>query len=284
LSRGAPHWNAQALALLAAGCIGFHGGPARGAAPPAAPASRSDVLLIVPGAGGFSALCRMFHRALDDDHLSLTVEQFTWTHGFLRILADHLDSGHAREQARRLAERVLALREECPGRAVYLVSHSAGCGVLLEAAAQLPPNSVDRIVLLAPAVSAAYDLRPALACSVQGIDVFYSKRDWATLGIGIALLGTADRHWSPPAGRVGFRPVLCEPGDECLFAKLRQHPWDPSLSKIGNAGGHYGTYQPAFLQAYLLPLLLSGDAGLPPSCLTPPPVRQAGPPGPRCPG
>jgi pimeloyl-ACP methyl ester carboxylesterase len=173
----------------------------------------------------------------------------------LRILADHLDYCHIQEEGQRLAERLCALKQQCPGRPVYIVSHSAGCAVVLSAVEQLPPGSVDRIVLLAPAVSATYDLRPALASSVQGVDVFYSSRDWATLGIAIALLGTADRECGPAAGRIGFYPVLAGPGDECLFARLRQYPWEPYMAHIGNRGGHYGTYQPAFLRAYLLPLL-----------------------------
>jgi hypothetical protein len=119
----------------------------------------------------------------------------------------------------------------------------------------LPPDSVERMVLLAPAVSATYDLRPALASCRRGVDVFYSGRDWAALGIGTALVGTADRRWSAAAGRVGFRPVADCPGDQALFARLRQHPWHPCVTWAGNAGGHYGGYQPAFLRAYVLPLL-----------------------------
>src|SRR5947207_2649584 len=78
------------------------------------------------------------------------------------------------------------------------------------AAEFLPPDSVERVVLLAPSVSAEYDLGPALACAREGIDVFHSGRDRAYLGLGVRLLGTADRHWSDAAGRVGFRvPAAC---------------------------------------------------------------------------
>jgi hypothetical protein len=202
----------------------------------------------------------MLHTTIEEDHLPLAVEHFEWTHGFLRILADHLDTCNIQEQSQRLAARICALRQECPQRAVYVISHSAGCAVVLGATAYLPPNSVDHMLLLAPAVSATYDLRPALVCSAHGVDVFYSKRDWAVLGIGIAFLGTADRQCGPAAGRIGFYPVLSNPGDECLFARLRQHPWEPYLAQIGNRGGHYGTYQPAFLHAYLLPLLMLGNS------------------------
>jgi hypothetical protein len=73
--------------------------------------------------------------------------------------------------------------------------------------------------------------------------------------VGVLLTGTADRHWSPAAGRVGFQPTASGPEDTALFRKLRQYPWDPALAWTGNRGGHYGPYQPQFLRACVLPLL-----------------------------
>src|SRR5947207_1011475 len=107
---------------------------------------------------------------------------------------------------------------------------------------------------MAPSVSADYDLRPALLGVRDGLDVFCSARDWGYLGIGTALVGTSDRHWSAAGGRVGFRPRVERPEDVALYGRLRQHPWDPCLAWTGNRGGHYGTYQPEYLCAYVLPL------------------------------
>jgi hypothetical protein len=256
--RARPCWTLLALAAVGAGRAPLQ---AQGTPTPLLPPGPvpPGIVVCVPGAGGFPALCRVLQRAIRDDHLPLVVEPFEWTHGYLRILTDHTDRDHAREQGRRLAERICQLKNACPERPVYVLSHSAGCAVTLAATEYLPPECIDRIVLLAPAVSVKHDLRPALAASIQGVDVFYSHRDWAALGLGITLLGTADRLWSPAAGRFGFRPDKIHPVDEWLFAKLRQHPWEPGLSKIGNGGGHYGAYQPAFLHAYVLPLLLQGS-------------------------
>jgi pimeloyl-ACP methyl ester carboxylesterase len=87
---------------------------------------------------------------------------------------------------------------------VYLVGHSAGCAVALAAGDVLPPDSLRRIVLLAPSISADYDVRPALRSARDGIDVFFSSRDVFYLGFGAAITGTADRRWSSPAaGRTG---------------------------------------------------------------------------------
>jgi pimeloyl-ACP methyl ester carboxylesterase len=213
------------------------------------------VVLCVPGAGGFPLICETLAEGIQEQGLPLATEPFEWTHGYLRVLSDHLDTEHICCQAHRLAGRIAALKQECPTRSVSVLAHSAGCMVCLEAARLLPPNSLNHMILLAPAVSAEYDLRPALACAAGGVDVFYSRRDWWALGLGIAVLGTADRRWEAAAGRVGFQPEGVCPGDEALFARLRQHPWDWCMTWAGNWGGHYGAYRPTYLRAYVLPLL-----------------------------
>ena len=217
------------------------------------PASRG-VILAVDGAGGWTVLSDTLRKEVAEAGLPLCVETFRWQHGWGHILADQCDNAYARTAGERLADEVRASRQGCPNREVYLVAHSAGCQVALAAAEALPPGSVDRIILLAPSVSTAYDLRPALRTSFQGIDVFYSSGDWWYLGVWVGLIGTADRYWCAAAGRVGFQPNLTTP-DALLFAKLYQHPWEPDSAWSGNRGGHYGSHEPDHLRAYILPLL-----------------------------
>src|SRR5205807_5852483 len=132
---------------------------------------------------------------------------------------------HMRAQGQRLAELIVEHRQTHPETPIYLVAHSAGTGVVLTAAEWLPPDVVERIVLLAPAVSADHDLRAALAAARRGVDVFYSKADWWYLGMGVTVIGTSDRHWDPAAGRIGFRAEVRCQEDEWLYAKLHQHAW-----------------------------------------------------------
>jgi pimeloyl-ACP methyl ester carboxylesterase len=186
----------------------------------------------------------------------LRVETFVWSCGTGRIVVDHMDHCNHLEQGRRLAGLVAADRQAYPDRAVSLLAHSTGCAVALAAAECLPPDSVERIVLLAPSVSADYDLRPALRAARQGIDVFVSRRDIGALGIGMGIVGTADRRWGPVAGRVGFAPVVTSPADEALYTRLHVHPWEPCLEWTGNHGGHFGTTRLEYVRAYLLPLFL----------------------------
>src|SRR5207245_11522154 len=139
---------------------------------------------------------------------------FVWSHGYLRNFADHNDYAFARFRGRELVERVLQQRRERPDVPVSLVGHSAGCGVVLAAAEQLPPDTIDRIVLLAPSVSADYDARPALQAARLGIDNFYSPQDWLWLGLFIDLVGAMDNPCvTRTAGRYGFTPISNDPAD-----------------------------------------------------------------------
>ena len=104
-------------------------------------------------------------------------------------MADHANQLAA---GNRLACQVANYRQTYPDRNVYLIGHSAGCAVVLAALDQLPPDSIDRAILLAPSVCVSYDLRPALRAA-RGIDVFYSGEDRWILGACMWLVGTADR-------------------------------------------------------------------------------------------
>jgi pimeloyl-ACP methyl ester carboxylesterase len=249
----ARHFSLLSLLLLpvSAGCVTSQGAVCthRLAANPRGAVFSAD------GAGGWEATSEALQSAVEEAGLSLYVEPVEWSHGFGRVFSDQMDLGHAQCEGQRLAARIATLRQEHPEWDIYLVGHSAGCTVVLSAGANLPPNTVKRIVLLAPSVSADYDLRPALRSSRDGIDVFFSPRDVFYLGVGIALTGTADRRWSSPAaGRTGFRPIVENCQDAPLYSKLRQHGWDPCVEWTGNRGGHYDAYKSAYLRSYVLPL------------------------------
>lgn len=214
------------------------------------------VIYAVDGAGSFQAMSGSLQQAVAEERLPFCVETFYWSHGYGRFIADQTDRDHAVTRGRQLAGQILGRRQAYPQAPVYLVGHSAGSGVVLAALEVLPPDSVERVVLLAPAVAADYDMRPALRACRKGIDVIYSTRDWFYLGLGTAILGTADGcQGCDAAGRTGFRPILQTPDDCRLYRRLRQHPWHPSLETVGNFGGHYSCYNPGYLRIYVLPLL-----------------------------
>jgi pimeloyl-ACP methyl ester carboxylesterase len=245
-------------ALLAAGCL-----RERQPVPPCGcTAPNADIVFVADGSGDFRTTSRVLCEAVNACSVPLRIETFVWSHGYGRMLIDHVDHCNHLEEGRRLAALIAsaAAPTPCEGangnpRGVYLVGHSSGGAVVLAAAEAAPPGSIDRIVLLAPAVSHIYDLRPALRTVRQGIDVFISRRDVGALVLGTGIAGTADRRLAAASGHVGFTPILSCPGDEQLYTKLRIHPWDPSVAWSGNRGSHYGTLEPEFMRAYVLPLL-----------------------------
>ncbi len=225
-------------------------------APATAPVAQG-VVIVCDGSGDFRTLSTGLARAVISARMPLYVETFVWSHGYGRYVIDHTDHANHIAMGRILAGRVLAYRRAYPNLRLYLAAHSAGNAVALAAAECLPPDTLDRIVLLAPSVSPGYDLRPALASSREGIDAFVSERDRVVLGVAMYVVGTADRCPGPAAGHVGFRPVVYSPTDAALYGRLRQHTWHPSVSWTGHDGGHYGNNRANFLGPYVLPLLLT---------------------------
>ncbi|MCI0680955.1 MAG: lysophospholipase [Gemmataceae bacterium] len=223
-----------------------------------APAPPRGIVLVVDGAGGYQEASKAVAAAVEKSGMPLDVHSFVWTHGRGRGVADMTDVDHARAQGRRLAQQVACHRAQCPNLPIHVLAYSAGTHVALEAAHWLEPDSVERIVLLAPAVSADYDLRPALRAARQGVDAFTSEQDRLYLGLGTRIVGTADgKRGVPPAGRVGFDMPPLAGADAALAMRFRQHPWDPSVAWTTNVGDHPGSLRSAYLRAYVLPLFAS---------------------------
>jgi len=212
-------------------------------------------VFVADGAGDFRAASKALCQAVNDEHLPLDIETFPWSHGYCRILSDQIDRSHALLQGHRLTERILAQRAASPHVPIYLIGHSAGCAVILTAAEALPEGAVERIVLLAPAVPASYDLRPSLRSVRDGMDVFFSPEDNWYLRVGMFVTHILEPSQRTAAGHYGFVPVVQTPEDGLLYAKLTHYPWEPRLSWTGHYGGHFGCYQQKFLRAFVLPLL-----------------------------
>ena len=243
------------LVCLAA-LVGCAGVPTRVESWSPPPSEARAVVVVIDGAGGFQNVYQPLSRFVREQALPLQVQSFEWSYGPLGFIADQTQPDHTRAAGQALAERVRWLSRMAPGTPIELVAHSAGAAVALSCAEALPPNSLERIVLLAPAVSCSYDLRPALICSRQGIDNYPSERDRFFLGFGIRLLGTTDGKREPAAGRTGFCNPAPTAADTTLYAKLRQHPWDECQACRGNTGGHGGAHTEAYLRTEILPLLL----------------------------
>jgi pimeloyl-ACP methyl ester carboxylesterase len=228
--------------------------PAQGPAKPAS--TPRGIVFVVGGIGGFDTMplsARVFLPRAGLDH---EIVNFVWTHGWGRMFRDLQDTEHLLKKADELASLMRRQKEREPDRPIFLVAKSGGAGLALLAAERLPPDSLQRLVLLSAAVSPTYDLRPALRAIRSQLVAFYSHNDQLILHWGTSTFGTIDRHFGPSAGLTGFRvPRELIPEDLELYRKLVQIPWQPRMLRQGYVGTHSGTSMPAFLEAEVAPWL-----------------------------
>jgi hypothetical protein len=242
------------VVLLAVG-RGAAAWPPRPIRPPKM-ASPPGIIFIVDGIGGFDVLRLSAQLTLPLAGVHHEIRDFTWTHGKGHLLKDLQDTRYLLAKAGELAASIRWAKAETPDRPVYVIARSAGAGLALAAAEQLPPCSLERIILLSAAVSPTYDLRPALRATRREIVSFYSGHDQLVLNWGTRQFGTVDRVYGPSAGLRGFRkpPDLGSEG-RALYDRLVQIPWNPLMLLVGNAGTHSGTILPGFLGKEVAPWL-----------------------------
>jgi hypothetical protein len=222
------------------------------------------LVLVADGVGGFDVCGTAMRYVLAAEKLPYAVEVFPWGHGFGRWLADLTNTGNHDEKAGLLAESVREYKAERPMDPVFLVAKSGGAGVVVKALERIDEKQVERAVLLAPALSPAYDLTCALRAVRHEMVVFWSPFDVFMLGMGTKVFGTVDRVRTVGAGLVGFRTPA--PGGKLnennggQYDKLRQIQWRPRMAGALYLGGHFGTDSPLFLRKYVVPLLRPREA------------------------
>jgi pimeloyl-ACP methyl ester carboxylesterase len=235
-------------------CLSWHPLPA--AAPPQ---TRPGVVLVVGGAGGFDNLAASAQWAFPRADVPHEVREFVWTHGWGEILKDLQDTRHLLLKAKELTAEIQKIQTEDPKRPVFLIGKSTGAAIVLAAAEQLPVGSLERIILLSPAVSPTYNLSAALKATRAEMVSFHSKHDRLVLGWGTSEFGTADRVYTASAGLRGFDVPTTDKEERELYRRLIQVPWTPRLAWTGHVGGHLGASLPLFLYQEVTPWLRPVD-------------------------
>lgn len=215
----------------------------------------NTVVFVVDGAGGrFPCVDRLEDFAACG--CPLEVINVPWTHGYKHNLKDQTDCLHSRMEGQKLAALVTSYRMENPGCRICVLGYCAGCGVALAGAEEMPPNTIDEMVFLAPSVSPCYDLRPALRAIRCRLTAFCSRRDFVVLGLVMHCVGTTDRRHGPAAGFVGFHPVLDGSPEDALYEKLCERNWHLADCGLTHFGGHFGYTRSRFMATNVLPVLL----------------------------
>lgn len=222
-----------------------------------APKISPGIIFIADGAGGSALASDNLRHAVVAARIPLQVIQFRWSSG--EAVQDLTNQEYHRVQGTALAHQVLAYRQAYPGQRIYLLSHSSGDSIVLTAAGLLPPDSIERIFLMAPTVSTGYNLRPALQTTKGGIDVYTSTND-GVLATFIPQFGTGDGLVAKAAGQVGFSRAAVGPEDGALYSKLRQHAWNSRMGvTTSTEGTHYWAVREWYLQRFVLPIIITSS-------------------------
>jgi pimeloyl-ACP methyl ester carboxylesterase len=222
------------------------------------PPSNRGLVLLADGVGGLDFCTCSMAWVIRRSANPLTFQPIAWGHGKGRWYADLSDQRNRDAHARIAAEQIRQARASQPGAPVFLIGKSGGSGVIIKTLEFLENPLVDRVVLLAPAVSPRYNLSRALESVRTELIVFWSPLDVFILGAGTSVFGTIDRKNGVSAGLVGFQtPLSISTSQEITFVydRLRQIRWSPRMAATGNFGGHFGPDSPFFLRRYVLPLL-----------------------------
>jgi len=212
-------------------------------------------VIILPGIEGRSFFNRSVARGLADAGVPYGIEIYDWTYRWPLFLYNLRSGRLHRQQARRIAERIITYRAGHPAQPVYLIGHSGGGAISLLSLEELPADlSVTGAILLGCALSPLFDLERALQRTHRGIWNVSSIGDLLFIAFGTMLFGTVDSKHSISAGLLGFDTSDL---DESLRRKLHEVPFRGEFLRTRNFAGHFGYTARPFVKQYLAPILLT---------------------------
>jgi pimeloyl-ACP methyl ester carboxylesterase len=225
-------------------------GPVRrfdcGPEPAAAPSQAEGRLLILPGVGNTRFHLAGFVAAAETQLPRFDVEVRPWGVPFMTI---HNLRAHERNEATAaaIAAEIAEWRRAHPDEPFYLVGYSGGGGMATLVTAALPDGvSIDRLVLVAPAISPDYPLEHEVLPHVREHVVNYASDRDLQVGWGTRTFGTIDRKSTASAGAIGF---------EAQHPRLLEYRWSTADAPFGHAGNHLAYLNGRWQAAKLLPAL-----------------------------
>jgi pimeloyl-ACP methyl ester carboxylesterase len=212
----------------------------------AMPSQAQGRLLILPGVGNTRFHLAAFVAAAQAQLPGFDVEVRPWGVPFMTI---HNLRAHERNTATAaaLAAEIAAWRRAHPEAPFYLVGYSGGGGMATLVTAALPDDvRIDRLVLVAPAISPDYPLADDVLPHVREHVVNYSSDRDLQVGWGTRTFGTIDRKQTASAGSTGFNAA---------HERLLEYRWSEADAPLGHAGNHLAYLNPRWQAAKLLPAL-----------------------------
>ncbi len=212
----------------------------------AAPAEYTGKLIALPGSANTKYHLAGFIELATRQLPGFEIELRPWGIPFLvinNIQADERNSATARQ----MASEIVRWRRDHPDELLYLFGYSGGAGLAAMIVSELPENvTVDRLVLMAPAISPDYPIEEHVLPRVTEFAVSYASTFDVQVGWGTRTFGTIDRVDTEGAGRAGF--------DTAHPALLQWH-WTVSDRAWGHRGNHRSYLGPRWQSVFLLPAL-----------------------------
>lgn len=217
---------------------------------PAITDTRPGLILFIPGITNRPGEFRWTTRGLRDAGIDDEFEILRWDHASINPLRNLTDLDANRRRASVIANRIADIHAKGAYGRISLVAASGGAGLALMAVEQLQSDAMlDRLVLMAAAVSCNYDLSIVLSHCRNGLVNFYSPND-LIVSLGTVAFGTMDRSHVISAGHRGFH--LSDPSQDAV---VRQIVWKPSWRQWGHEGGHIGYRSRGWASEILAPML-----------------------------
>jgi pimeloyl-ACP methyl ester carboxylesterase len=219
----------------------------------------AGLVLCLDGVGGYDWLPRLLRRGLDQGGVKSAIVIYHWSVGPLGLwVADLLLRRRNHRAARSLAKTIVAYQEWKPGRPVTVIGHSGGGAMAAWVLEALPQgHRVENALLLAPALSPRYNLAPAANAVRGNLYVMSSHLDFLLMAAGTSIFGTMDGRHTASAGLKGFRlPGAVSADERAAYAKVRQIPWRPEMTRHGHFGDHTGCTNIRFSRQVLAPIVL----------------------------
>lgn len=249
-------FSAWPLLCLAAGCSSV---PTATCSPDGLVFSErinEGLTVVLPGVLGSEPLEHGITQGLIEADVPSAIYLYDWTEGPSRFYTNLRGEQRNRQEAARVAAKIVDYQTRFPGRPVNLIGYSGGAGLAVMVLESLPVNhKVTTAILLGATLSPSYDLQAAINHSETGIRSYYSPLDTTILVGVVSALGTTDGHHVPAAGAMGFAPPPSMPLEQqaCYVNGVEQRPYQPQMLLDGHIGGHFGWIRPDFVRDWIAP-------------------------------
>ena len=207
---------------------------------------REGCVLILPGVMNVTFYLAWLKRMIREAYPSYDVDARRWglPLGWVANLRAYAQN---QRTAQAIADELVAYRAQHPNAQIALVGYSGGGGLAVTIAAALPdPVTINRLLLIAPAISPEFPLVQRVLPKVTDFVVNYASRRDLQISLGTTIFGNMDRTKRAGAGAVGF---------SAQHPKLIQVHWHPGMRRYFHFGYHLSYLAPPWQRRYLLPAL-----------------------------